>query len=146
MINHMNGEFTTLILAAPDLGYGPIGVLLLLVFAVGAIILLLTHFMPKEKRSGAAKEVAYESGMPPIGDARRRFNVKFYLVAMMFLIFDVELIFMYPWAMAFLDAKSAADPAVAANLPMLFWVMLVFVAYLVIGLVYEWGKGILDYQ
>ncbi|HWL93564.1 MAG TPA: NADH-quinone oxidoreductase subunit A [Phycisphaerae bacterium] len=131
--------------AAPDLGYGPIGVLLLVVVAAGVVMLLLTHFLPKKHREGRFKDSAYESGVPPIGDARRRFNVKFYLVAMMFLIFDVELIFVYPWAMAFLDAKGGGAAA-AAQLPMLFWVMMIFMAYLVIGLLYEWGKGILDYQ
>lgn len=142
----MSTEAHVPMLAASDLGYGPIGILLLGVSAVGAIILLLTHFVPKEKREGPEKDSSYEAGMPAIGDARRRFNVKFYLVAMMFLIFDVELIFMYPWAMAFLDAQGSADPAVAAHLPMLLWVMMIFAAYLVLGLVYEWGKGILDYQ
>ncbi|MBK8269045.1 MAG: NADH-quinone oxidoreductase subunit A [Planctomycetes bacterium] len=128
------------LLASPDLGYGPIGIMLVGVLIVGSIILFLTHFIPKESREGAEKETAYESGMPPIGDARRRFNVKFYLVAMMFLIFDVELIFMYPWAMAFLDARGSADPAIAANLPMLFWVMMIFMAYLVIGFL-RMGQG-----
>ncbi len=128
----------------PNLGYGPIAVLLAIVFAVGAAILLLTHFMPKARRSGEEKEAVYESGMPVIGDARQRFNVRFYLVAVMFLIFDVELIFMYPWAMAFLKARAGSPLAESA--PMLFWVMFVFFTILTLGFLYEWGKGILRYD
>ncbi len=135
-----------LLAASLDLGYSPIAYLLIFVLVVGMVIMTLTHYVPKEKREGSEKDNAYESGMPIIGDARRRFNVKFYLVAMMFLIFDVELIFVYPWAMALLDAKKSSDPLIVAAVPMLFWVMMIFVLYLVVGLIYEWGKGILDYQ
>lgn len=129
---------------SPSLGYGPIAVLLGVVFAVGVVILLLTHFLPKAKRHGPEKDAAYESGMPIIGDARQRFNVKFYLVAMLFLIFDVELILMYPWAMAFL--KSRTDPTWAVNGPMVFWVGFVFFVIVTVGFIYEWGKGILRYD
>lgn len=128
----------------PNLGYSPIALLLAVVFVVGVVIMLLTHFLPKGKRHGDEKDSAYESGMPVIGDARQKFNVKFYLVAMMFLIFDVELIFMYPWTMAFLKAR--ADGQLAESLPMLFWVMFVFFTILTLGFLYEWGKGILSYD
>ena len=131
---------------APNLGYAPIVVLLGLALLVGIAILLLTHFLPKAKRSGEDKDDTYESGMPPIGDARRRFNVKFYLVAVMFLIFDVELVFMYPWVAAFIKAKSGTDAALAANAPMLFWVMMIFFIILTLGFLYEWGKGVLRYD
>lgn len=130
----------------PDLGYGPIAVLLGVVVFGATAIILLTHILPKAKRRGDQKEDTYEAGMAPIGDARRRFNVKFYLVAMMFLIFDVELIFMYPWAVAFLKAKSGTDPVLAAQAPMLFWVMLIFFMILTLGFLYEWGKGVLRYD
>ncbi|HPF40285.1 MAG TPA: NADH-quinone oxidoreductase subunit A [Phycisphaerae bacterium] len=129
---------------APNLGYGPIAVLLGIVFAVGVVILLLTHYLPKATRHGPEKDAAYESGMPIIGDARQRFNVKFYLVAMLFLIFDVELILMYPWAMAFL--KSRGGDAMADNGPMIFWVGVVFFIIVTVGFIYEWGKGILRYD
>lgn len=128
----------------PDLGYGPIAVLLVLVLIVGLVILAMSHGLPKVKRKGKEKDDTYESGVPPIGDARRRFNVKFYLVAMMFLIFDVELVFMYPWAVAFIDAKRSGQSAEA--MPMLFWVMAIFFIILAIGFVYEWGKGVLRYD
>ncbi|MCG8406149.1 MAG: NADH-quinone oxidoreductase subunit A [Phycisphaerales bacterium] len=128
----------------PDLGYGPIAVLLVVVLFIGLVILALSHGLPKAKRKGEEKDQAYESGVPPIGDARRRFNVKFYLVAMMFLIFDVELIFMYPWAVAFIDAKQSGQSA--ETLPMLFWVMMIFFIILTLGFLYEWGKGVLRYD
>ena len=128
----------------PDLGYGPIVVLLGVVMFLATAIIVITHALPKAKRHGETKEDTYEAGMPVIGDARRRFNVKFYLVAVMFLIFDVELIFMYPWAVAFLDAKQGG-PA-AASTPMLFWVMLIFFGILTLGFLYEWGKGVLTYD
>ncbi len=131
---------------APDLGYGPIVILLAVVLFAGLAILLLTHVIPKAKRSGGEKDATYEAGMPTIGDARRRFNVKFYLVAVMFLIFDVELILVYPWAVAFLKAKSGTDPALAEVAPMLFWVMAVFFAILTLGFLYEWGRGVLRYD
>ena len=128
----------------PDLGYGPIVVLLGVVMFLATAIIVITHALPKAKRHGNAKEDTYEAGMPVIGDARRRFNVKFYLVAVMFLIFDVELIFMYPWAVAFLDARHGGTAA--APLPMLFWVMLIFFGILTLGFLYEWGKGVLTYD
>ncbi|MFQ5412580.1 MAG: NADH-quinone oxidoreductase subunit A [Phycisphaerae bacterium] len=128
----------------PDLGYGPIAVLLGLAVGVGAAILFITHALPKAKRQGEQKHDTYEAGMDTIGDARRRFNVKFYLVAVMFLIFDVELIFLYPWAVAFIDAKSGG--ALAGRAPFLFWVMVLFFIILTLGFLYEWGKGILSYD
>src|SRR5437899_2091955 len=90
-----------------DLGYGPIAVLIAIAMSTGAVILLLTHYIPKYRRQGKLKDATYESGMEVIGDARRRFNVRFYLVAMLFLLFDVELIFMYPWALVFTKSRTA---------------------------------------
>ena len=138
-------QFDPLLLAAiPNLGYGPIAVLLSLTVLVGAAILLITHTLPKAQRRGDLKDDTYEAGMEPIGDARRRFNVKFYLVAVMFLIFDVELVFLYPWAVAFIDAKSGGT--LAPQAPFLFWVMFIFFTILTLGFLYEWGKGILNYD
>src|SRR5258707_15729294 len=105
-------------LASADLGYGPIGVLILIVMALATAIIVITQTIPKLKRSGPRKDATYESGMEPIGDARRRFNVRFYMVAMLFLLFDVELIFMYPWAKVFTEAvgqRSSLSPSDSAN-------------------------------
>jgi NADH-quinone oxidoreductase subunit A len=127
-----------------QLGYGPIVVLLAIVTAMGMVILLLTHFLPKLTRTGPRKDASYESGMEVIGDARRRFNVRFYLVAMLFLLFDVEIIFMYPWAMAVTDARSAGAPQ--ADITFLFGAMLVFFLILLVGYAYAWGKGVFRYD
>ena len=85
--------------------YSTIGVLLVLSVTLVAGIVLASHIIGP-KRPGKVKGSPYESGMPIIGDARRRFNVKFYLVAMIFLLFDVEVIFLWPWAPLFHSAAT----------------------------------------
>ena len=101
-------------------------------FALGTIILarLLAPRTPT-----AEKEAPYECGMPPVGDARERHSVKFYLVAMIFLLFDIEVAFLYPWAMALRDLQWTG-----------FWQVLVFFALLVAGYAYVWKKGALDWN
>lgn len=138
----------TLLAAAADLGYGPIGLLIAFVMVVATAILVVTQWMPKGKRSGPRKDATYESGMEPIGDARRRFNVRFYMVAMLFLLFDVELIFMYPWARVFTHATAAASAGTAggADTTFLFFEMVLFFAILLVGFIYAWGKGIFQYD
>lgn len=127
----------------PELGYGPILFLIIFVMLVSSVIMLITHILPKAQRTGPRKDDTYESGMPVIGDARRRFNVRFYLVAMLFLLFDVELIFMYPWAVAFLDAKGIGDSAMVT---FLFVEMAIFFGLLLLGLIYDLGKGVLEFD
>lgn len=127
-----------------DLGYGPIAVLLTVVTVMGLVILLLTHYLPKLTRQGPRKDDSYESGMEVIGDARRRFNVRFYLVAMLFLLFDVEIIFMYPWAVTVTNARATGAPQ--AEFSFLFGAMIVFFLILLVGYVYAWGKGIFRYD
>lgn len=129
--------------ALPNLGYGPILVLVLFVTFISTVILAITHFLPKAKRTGPRKDETYESGMEVVGDARRRFNVRFYLVAMLFLLFDVELIFLYPWAVTFLDAKATAN---AALVNFLFVEMAIFFGLLLVGLLYDLGKGVLEFD
>lgn len=108
-------------------------------FAIGNIVL---SSLIGPRRVGDVKSSTYESGMVPIGDTRRRFNVRFYLVAIMFVAFDVEVVVMYPWAVAFAPTLRT-DPALGA-------VMLagisIFVLLLVIGYVYDWGKGVLRWD
>lgn len=127
----------------PDLGYGPIVVLIVFVAVVSTVILLLTHLIPKAKRTGPRKDETYESGMKAVGDARRRFNVRFYMVAMLFLLFDVELVFLYPWAVTFLEAKRAGDAMLGS---FLFVEMAIFFALLLVGLLYDLGKGVLEFD
>ena len=101
------------------------------------------------RRTGAVKEMPYESGMDPIHDARRRFDVRFHLVAIAFLVFDVELLFLYPWAVAQKNdqgfARLAAD--VETFQPGLVFVeVMLFVALLTVGFVYAWRKGVFRWR
>lgn len=129
-------------------GYAPVAALLLLLVFLAAVILLLTHAIPKYKRTGPVKDSTYESGMETIGDARRRFHIPFYLVVMLFLLFDVELVFMYPWAIVTYHAvASGAAPAAAAGssgalATFLIGEMALFVGILLVGYVYAWRKRI----
>ncbi|HXE55082.1 MAG TPA: NADH-quinone oxidoreductase subunit A, partial [Tepidisphaeraceae bacterium] len=80
-------------------------VVLLLVIAIGfAVVNVTASLLIGPSRTGPGKEATYESGMVPFGDTRKRFNVRFYIVAMIFLVFDVEIVFFYPWATVFPDA------------------------------------------
>jgi NADH-quinone oxidoreductase subunit A len=100
-------------------------------------------------RSGKVKEMPYESGMDPIHDTRRRFDVRFHLVAIAFLVFDVELLFLYPWAVASRN-KEGIDAAISAGLigsrGLVFVEVLVFIALLALGFVYAWRKGVFQWR
>ena len=124
-----------------ELGYQPILALILVIMALGGTIMLITHVLPKPGRQGARKDATYEAGMEVIGDARRRFNVRFYLVAMLFLLFDVELIFMYPWAKVFI---GGADSGV--DMSFLFYEMVIFMMILLVGYAYAWRKGVFSWD
>lgn len=103
--------------------------------------LVLAQFAGPRKET-AVKDMPYESGMDPVGDARQPFDVKFYLVAILFLVFDVELLFLYPWAVsAYVDAGIPV-----ALRGMVFAVMLVFMGTLVIAYVYAWRKGVFRWR
>jgi NADH-quinone oxidoreductase subunit A len=96
------------------------------------------------KRTGPGKEATYESGMVPVGDARRRFNVRFYIVAMIFLVFDVEIVFFYPFATIF--APYLHDSRTAAMGATMLASMLLFVAILLVAYLYAWGKGVFKWD
>ncbi len=100
-------------------------------------------------KAGRVKEMPYESGMDPIHDARRRFDVRFYLVAIAFLVFDVELLFLYPWAVASRNPQGI-DRAVTehwvASRELVFVEVLSFVALLAAGFVYAWRKGVFRWR
>ena len=87
------------------------------------------------RRPTPAKLQAYECGMAPVGDARERFSVKFYLVAMLFILFDVEAVFLYPWAVVLRQLKMFG-----------FWEMLVYIGIVMAGFWYVWKKGVLDWS
>ena len=101
------------------------------------------------RRSGPVKQMPYESGMDPIHDTRRRFDVRFHLVAIAFLIFDVELLFLYPWAVAS-HHESGIDHAVSVGLVdsrgVVFAGVMFFLALVTAGLFYEWRRGVLRWR
>ena len=125
----------------PRVAWAPVVLMIVIaiVFAVGTVVLSL---LVGPGRTGAVKGGTYESGMVPVGDTRRRFNVRFYLVAIMFVAFDVEVVIMYPWAVAFAPALRV-DPALGT---LMLVGISIFVFILVIGYVYDWGKGVLRWD
>ena len=110
---------------------------LLMHFAIAlglaSAIVLLSYFVGQHK-AGRAKMSPYECGVQPIGDARGRFSVKFYLVAMLFILFDVEAVFLYPWAVILRELKMFG-----------FWEMMVYLGIVLVGLFYVWKKGVIDW-
>ena len=120
--------------------------LVYIVILVGFVItnLILAYVASPHKKS-AVKEMPYESGMDPVGDARQPFDVKFYLVSILFLVFDVELLFLYPWATsAYIDIGEGGLPAELRNT--MFGIMIVFMATLAIAYVYAWKKGVFKWR
>lgn len=116
-------------LAAVDLkSYLPVAILILMAITFGVANLVLTQlFGPK--RSGRVKGLTYESGMNPVGTARRRFNVRFYLIAMVFLVFDVEIVFLYPWATTFSNLTPRSGDALLWLARIMFFLFTTVVAY-----------------
>lgn len=121
--------------------YAPILVMFLVAAGFGASQLLVTQLIGPRKRT-ATKLMPYECGKDPVGSARDRFSVKFYNVAVVFLLFDIEVLFMIPFAVAFKELfKINASYGTIA-----FVEIMVFIATLVIGLVYAWKKGTFDWN
>src|SRR3954469_17468067 len=106
-------------------------------FAV--IALLVSVLLGKATKRNAVKDSAYECGMLPIGGPQPRFSVKFYLVAMLFILFDIEIVFMYPWAVVYQDHLRLHGSTI-------FWSMLSFAAILTVGYVYAIMKGALEWK
>ncbi len=104
----------------------------------GTFILLSACLGPKKPT--AVKLAPYECGMPLLGEPRDRFSVKFFLVAIIFILFDVEAVFLYPWAVLFKDFKNMGFG------PFLFWEMMVFLLILSLGLVYVWRRKALEWE
>jgi NADH-quinone oxidoreductase subunit A len=130
----------------PRYAWAPVLLLLVigLMFAVSNIALSL---LIGPGRTGLGKETTYESGMVPIGSAHQRFNVRFYIVAMIFLVFDVDIIFMYPWAAIFSGEVRAANTVGGVGFGGLLLVeMGVFIALLLVAYLYAWGKGVFKWD
>ena len=114
---------------------GWLSILIMIALGAGfALISVLLSSVVGPKKPTPEKEAPYECGMPPVGDARERQSVKFYLVAMIFLLFDIEIAFLYPWAMALRDLGWPG-----------FVQVLLFMLLLLAGYVYVWRKGVLDW-
>ena len=124
--------------------YIPVLLVAAFVVANAVLMLALSHVLSNYRRT-PVKTSPYESGMPVLGDARERFSVKFYLVAMLFILFDIEVVFMIPWAVAFSRALGAgAGDGLGAGVLLLE--MLVFMLILVVGYVYVWKRGALQWD
>ena len=114
--------------------YFPVLVQAAFAMALAAALLTVSYLLGK-RVSSRVKDQPYESGILPTGDARQRFSVKFYLVGMLFILFDIEAIFLYPWAVVYRELKLFA-----------FFEMLVFIALVLAGFFYIWKKGALDWS
>ena len=114
--------------------YGIFLILFAFVIANAVLLIVLSHFAAP-RRPTAVKGMPYESGMPPIGSARQRFSIKFYLVAMMFIIFDIETVFLLPWAAIFTSGTATVTTG------FLLVEMIVFLVILGIGYLYVWKRG-----
>ena len=134
--------------------------LLIVVAVFTAISMIVLSAILGPRKTTAVKQMPYESGMDPIGDARQRFDVRYYLVAIVFLLFDVELLFLYPWAVANYSSDAAAANAVP-NAPvatsvimgiphefrgLVFVEILVFILVLAAAFAYAWRKGVFEWR
>ena len=118
--------------------YVPLLMLLVFVAANAALLILLSHFAAP-RRPTPLKRAPYESGMPPLGSARERFSIKFYLVAMLFIVFDIETVFLIPWGTIFFSGggRGGGGPGMG----FLLVEMVVFLVVLFVGYIYVWKRG-----
>src|SRR5438876_21237 len=118
--------------------YLPVLLQIVVVVLFAASVLLVSVLVGKTGKRTRAKDTAYECGMIPQGERQPRFSVKFYLVAMLFILFDIEIVFMYPWAVVYRDAIKQSS--------VIFWSMLSFITILMVGYAYALKKGALDFR
>ena len=119
--------------------YLPLALQILVAIGMAGGMVFASYFIGKHRRS-RVKLGAYECGMDPVGDARGRFSVRFYMVAMLFILFDVEAVFMLPWAVIYRQL-----PQITGSRFFGFWEMLVYLGFVAVGLFYVWKKGILNF-
>jgi NADH-quinone oxidoreductase subunit A len=111
-------------------------ILIFLAIAIGlSLVIVAASYLVARQRPDVEKLSPYECGFEPFEDARGRFDVRFYLVAILFIIFDLEVAFLFPWAVALSDIGLLG-----------FWSMMAFLAVLTVGFVYEWKKGALEWE
>src|SRR5437868_15400390 len=118
--------------------YLPVLLQVVVAIVLAGSALLVSVLIGKSGKRTRAKDTAYECGMLPQGEAPPRFSVKFYLVAMLFILFDLEIVFMYPWAVVYRESIKQSG--------LIFWSMLSFISILMIGYVYAVKKGALDWK
>lgn len=124
------------LLASGDLLKDYFPVLLFLAVAIGlSVFLILLGFVRGERRPDKEKLSSYECGFEPFTDARIKFDVRFYLVAILFIIFDLEVAFLFPWAITLSEQGIFG-----------FWSMMIFLGILTVGFIYEWKKGALEWE
>lgn len=122
--------------------YYPIFLYVVVILGFACTSLALAHLIGPKKRT-RVKLMPYESGMDPIGDARQHFDIKFYLIAILFLVFDVELLFLYPWAVVAYREPRVLPEALSRPI---FWEVLVFLFTLFLAYVYAWRKGVFRWR
>jgi len=117
-----------------------IPILLVFIFVAGFAVtnIVLSHVVGKRKDT-RAKLMPYECGMDPVGSAHQRFSVKFYLIAMLFILFDIEAVFLLPWAVVFRNMINAISRS------FVFFEMMIFIAVLLVGYIYVWKKGLFEW-
>jgi len=121
--------------------YFPVFIYFLFVAAFAVAAVVVPHLIAPRKQT-PVKEMPYESGMDPIGDARQRFDVKFYIIAILFLVFDVELLFLYPWAAAYSEGTITGE----AFRNIVLVEVLLFLASVVVAYIYAWRKGVFSWR
>jgi NADH-quinone oxidoreductase subunit A len=128
--------------------FTPVFVFLIVAILMGASMIV-ANLVLAPRKTTKVKQMPYESGMDPIGDARQRFDVRYYLVAIVFLLFDVEMLFLYPWAVGQWSVGSA--PGVTTGIPMefrgwVFWEIMIFIVILASAFAYAWRKGVFEWR
>ena len=123
--------------------YIPVGLLMVVAAGLAAAMLVLPTLLGKKRSHNPVKDSPYECGMPPLTEAHTRFSVKFYLIAMLFILFDIEVVFFLGWAAVFRDLIKPAG-AGGIGVEMLLGALL-FLAILEVGHIYAWKKGALDW-
>lgn len=119
----------------------PILLMMIAALGLGGVLLLLSWFVGRHQRN-TQKLAPYESGVPLLDVAHKRFNVRFYQIAMLFILFDIEAAFLYPWAVLYREVTITPQGVDW----FLFWEMFVFIALLAVGYVYVWKKRALDWK